>query len=227
MPETNFDSKLRKTISMMHEINQLMGDAEIQSQMHKDESSMKDSILFLKQNILNQHESQFLESQTLLDNPPMVIVDIKGTKVEQIDQQAFQELKQNFIIAQANLDFSKTNYDQAKTDAVFIRNQLAEKDQVKNILESELDQLYNQVSSLLDTVKQGVKLDPTNKEKDKELVKENNSDSNNSKDQNFFNPSPLKNPYFKHNSYLNDFYKAIDSSPSRTSFMPIQAIDDN
>jgi hypothetical protein len=227
MPETNFDSKLRKTISMMHEINQLMGDAEIQSQMHKDESSMKDSILFLKQNILNQHESQFLESQTLLDNPPMVIVDIKGTKVEQIDQQAFQELKQNFIIAQANLDFSKTNYDQAKTDAVFIRNQLAEKDQVKNILESELDQLYNQVSSLLDTVKQGVKLDPTNKEKDKELVKENNSDSNNSKDQNFFNSSPLKNPYFKHNSYLNDFYKAIDSSPSRTSFMPIQAIDDN
>ena len=98
MSETNFDSKLQKTISMMQEINQLMGDAESLSQMHRDESTTKESILSLKQNILNQHELKFTEAQTNLDNPPKIVVEIQGSKIEVIDQDAYKELKEIFTI---------------------------------------------------------------------------------------------------------------------------------
>jgi len=227
MSETNFDSKLQKTITMMQEINQLMGDAEIQSQNHKDESFMKDSIMILKQNILNQNESHFIESQERLDNPPTVIIEINGQKIEQIDQEAFQELKQNLVVAQKNFEMSQTDFSDARYEALFIKNQLTEKDQVKNILESELDQLHNQVSSLLDTIKQDGKSGINAKPKDKELVKESGNDYLHQKNKELLNSREGQKPYFKDNLHVNDFHKAIDSCPTRTTYMPIQAIDDN
>lgn len=227
MSETNFDSKLQKTISMMQEINQLMGDAESLSDMHRDESTTKESILSLKQNILNQHELKFTEAQTNLDNPPKIVVEIQGSKIEVIDQDAYKELKEIFTISQSSLDLSKSSYNEAKVDAVTARNQLVEKDQTKNILESELDQLYNQISSLLTTVRQEGKSALKNMEKDKELVKETRDEDKNSKNNEFFSPTEDQNPYFKENLQVTDFNKAIESSPAKTSYMSIEAVDDN
>jgi hypothetical protein len=227
MSETNFDSKLQKTITMMQEINQLMSDAESQSQIHKDESSTKESILSLKQNILNQHETNFSEAFSLLENPPKILVDMEGTKVEIIDQEAYKELKQNFTIANTNLELSKSNYSEAKLDAVFARNQLVEKDQVKNLLESERDQLYNQMSSLLATVRLETKSALKNMDKDKDLVKETREIDDNSKNKLFFNDNDDQNHYFKGNLQVTDFNKVLESSPTKTSHMSIEAVNDN
>jgi hypothetical protein len=227
MSETNFDSKLQKTISMMQEINQLMGDNESQCDFHKDETMAKESILSLKQNILNQQQLNLLEVTTLLENPPKIIIEMQGTKIEQIDQQAYKELKQNFEIASASLELSKSNYSEAKTDAVLARNQLVEKDQTKNLLESELDQLYNQISTLLTTVRQEGKTALKNMEKDKELVKEIRDEDKNSKNNDFFSPTEDQNPYFKANLHVTEFHKVLESSPAKTSHMTIEAMDDN
>jgi hypothetical protein len=227
MSETNFDSKLQKTISMMQEINQLMSDAESQTYIQRDESYSKESILFLKQNILSQDEALFAEAISSLENPPKILVDMEGTKVEIVDEKVYKELKQNFAIANTNLELSKSNYSEAKIDAVFARNQLVEKDQVKNLLENEIDQLYNQISSLLTTVRLEGKSALNFFEKDKDQIKENSDSDEKSKNKFFFNDENDQPPYFKGNLHVTDFNKAVQSSPAKTSHMSIEAINDN
>jgi hypothetical protein len=224
MSDTNFDGKLQKTISMMQEINHLMSDAMSQSQMHQDESFTKEAIVTLKQSILNQNHMDFLDAMTKLENPPKIIVELQGNKVEIIDQDILKELKENFQKSQSGLELSKESFSEAKTDAVAARNQLVEKDQVKNILESELDQLYNQIASLLSTVQSEGKSALKNMEKDKDLIKDfRDGDSKNKSDSKV---TADEDPYFKGNLQVTDFHKAIDSSPIKTSHMSIEAVED-
>lgn len=225
MSEGNIETKLQKTISMMQEINSLVSDAETQSQTHKDETYSKESILQLKQNIMNQHEENFGESFNRLQNPPMVSLQIGDRKMQMIDQDILRELKEQFSIAKTRLEMSKSAVVEAKSDVISAKSQLVEKDQVKNILESELDRLFNDVSSLLHSVRNEQKSALKNMSKDKELIKEERVEENGNKPY-FENTEDQKN-YFKTNLHVTEFNKALDGSSAKTSHMSIEAVGDN
>jgi hypothetical protein len=226
MSEGNVESKLQRTISMMQEINSLVSDTEGQSQTHKDEASTKESILQLKQNIMNQHETDFGETLNRLENPPMITIKLGNIKMEIIDQDILKELKEQFSIAQTKLEISKSAVVEAKSDVLSAKSQMVEKDQVKNILESELEQLYNEVSSLLHTVRNEQKSALKNMAKDKELVK-NERDINPTENKAYFESTEDEKEYFKTNLHVTEFNKALDGSAAKTSHMSIEAVGED
>ncbi|MEY3370136.1 MAG: hypothetical protein RLZZ361_806 [Cyanobacteriota bacterium] len=227
MTESNFDSKLQKTITTMQEINYLLGENESEGQASKDKSFAMEAIVSLKQNIMNQTQKSFNSAQEQLDNPPKKLEIVNGLEVQVIDQELMRLIRENFETSQINLDQSKSFYAEAKVDAVLARNQLVEKDQIKNLLESDLDALYSQVSSLLSSVRLEGKSALKNMETYKELFKESRNDDKKSENQDFFNNMNDKNPYFKENLHVIDFEKVLDSGPGKTSHMGLEAVDDN
>lgn len=227
MSETNFDSKLQKTISTMHVIGDLASEAEAQTQACQDDFLTKELIVSLKQGILNQSEFNVIDAQNKFDNPPMTIVEVEGKKVELIDEKILKELKESLESSKINFENSKLYYEDAKINSTMAKSQVSERDLAKSILEEELNNLSNQTSALLEIVQSESKSALKTMEKNKDINKGLRDDKLNLKNHSSSSLTEDQSPYFKLNLHIKEFKKVLDTGANITSHMSIEAVDDN
>ena len=224
MSETNFDSKLQKTISTMHVIGDLASEAEAQTQACQDDFLTKELIVSLKQGILNQSEFNVIDAQNKFDNPPMTIIEVEGKKVELIDEKILKELKESLESSKINFKNSKFYYEDAKINSTMAKSQVSMRDLAKSILEEELNNLSNQTSALIEIVQTESKSALKTMEKNKYINKGLRDDKLNLKNHSL---TEDQSPYFKLNLHINEFKKVLDTGANITSHMSIEAVDDN
>ncbi len=149
----NLESKLQETMVMMQEINSLVSDSDAQIEASKDSSAGKQMIVQLKQNILNQSEKDFNKHQAKLDEPPMKIIQNDGKFEFTIDTEALKALQREVAQMQEIINFNKETLGVAQDQVMSSRKEAIAKAEIKDLLQTELDSLYNQVASILDTIK--------------------------------------------------------------------------
>jgi hypothetical protein len=225
MSENNFDIKLQNTLGKIRDVNHLMNEAESKSLMHKDDHYTRNIILSLKKNLLNQDLNHYQNAISNFENPPKIIQEINGQKIEVIDQEILKKLQDSVKLSENLMRISQNHYQDALLNSNYTKNLMLERELIKNILDTELNQLINQSNSLVNIVrKEGKSSFKYSNRNNKDIQ---NNESEKSKIQGECFKTQDQQGYFRLNSQVQDFHHSLDSNSSKTSHMSIEAVDDN